>query len=220
VVIDLGTGSGQAVLRRARQDPDKLVIGVDADAAAMADSSRRAAASVRHGGLPNALFLTASAEDLPGPLRGSATLITIALPWGSLLRGLLAADARLIEAVAACLRPKGELQILLSATDRDEAANSTLLDEREAARLASAYESAGLQVVEYRQADESDVARLSSGWGRRLGIPRRRPAWLFRATPGPLSVQPAEQVAPARVPTCRCTRRAAEQACRVSGTGC
>ena len=89
MVLDLGTGSGKAVLRRARQRPEELVIGLDADARAMADASRRAAGPARRGGLPNALFVAASAEELPGIVAGRVDTLTIALPWGSLLRGLL-----------------------------------------------------------------------------------------------------------------------------------
>lgn len=211
MVVDLGTGSGKAVLRRARQHPDELVIGIDADAEQMADSSRRAAAAIRRGGVPNALFIVAPVEELPGPLAGCASLVTIALPWGSLLRGLLAADPQLVDAMKACLRPVGEVQILLSATDRDSAASSTLVDDRDAARLASAFEVAGLRIVEWRPADASDVYALSSGWGRRLGIPERRPAWFYRARTAPEERQP-------RAPSC--TRRADGLASHASERGC
>lgn len=189
MAIDLGTGTGQQVLRRARQNPDELVIGIDAAVAAMTDSSRKAAGSPRRSGLINALFLAAAAEELPGPLVGRVDLMTVALPWGSLLRDLLAADRELLSRITACLRDDGELELLLSATERDAAAHASLADDRDAARLASAYESAGLHIVECRPADESDVRRLSSGWGRRLGIPVKRSAWLFRArqAPGPSS---------------------------------
>jgi 16S rRNA (adenine(1408)-N(1))-methyltransferase len=50
------------VLAAARRRPDTLVIGVDANAAGMADASRRAA---RRGALPNALFAVAAAEHPP-----------------------------------------------------------------------------------------------------------------------------------------------------------
>jgi 16S rRNA (adenine(1408)-N(1))-methyltransferase len=181
VVIDLGTGSGQTVLRRARVNSQELVIGIDADARAMAESSRHAAASPRRGGLPNALFLAAAAEELPAVLSSQADLITVALPWGSLLRGHVAPDAQMIAGICGCLREGGELELLLSATERDGATGSTLASDEDAAQLASRLESAGLSVVEWRPAGQSDVARLSSGWGRRLGIPATRPAWLFRA---------------------------------------
>jgi tRNA G46 methylase TrmB len=62
VAIDLGTGDGRFVLAAAAARPDTLVIGLDADAAAMADASRRAA---RRGAIPNALFAVAAAEHPP-----------------------------------------------------------------------------------------------------------------------------------------------------------
>jgi 16S rRNA (adenine(1408)-N(1))-methyltransferase len=62
VAIDLGTGDGRHVLAAAAERPETLVIGVDASADAMAESSRRAA---RRGALPNALFAVAAAEHPP-----------------------------------------------------------------------------------------------------------------------------------------------------------
>jgi 16S rRNA (adenine(1408)-N(1))-methyltransferase len=148
----------------------------------MADSSRRAASSVRHGGVPNALFLAAALEELPGQLAGRVHRVTVALPWGSLLRGLTNVDAGVINAITGVLSDNGELELLVSATDVDARQTSVMLEsEPDAAALASALESAGLHVLECRPALESDVQRLSSGWGRRLGIPGRRRAWLFRA---------------------------------------
>lgn len=158
------------------------MIGLDADARAMADASRRASASEHRGGLTNAIFFAAAAEELPGLLHATADRVTVALPWGSLLRGLLLPDATLLEKIRDVLRPGGGLELLLSATDRDSAAASATLDtEGDVARLAAAYEKVGLQVVECRPADQSDVDRLSSAWGRRLGIPTRRRAWLIGA---------------------------------------
>ena len=147
----------------------------------MADSSRRAAANPRKGGLPNALFLVAAAEELPGPLVGRVDLVTIVLPWGSLLRGLLAADRDLIAGITDLACPEGDIEILVSATDRDAAAHGfTLVNEADADGLVERLESAGLRVLECRPADQSDVARLSSGWGKRLGIPTKRQAWFLR----------------------------------------
>jgi 16S rRNA (adenine(1408)-N(1))-methyltransferase len=179
VTIDLGTGTGQAVLGRARQEPDTLVIGVDPDAAAMREASHTAARPPKRGGLANALFLAASAEELPGPLAGRADHVTVALPWGSLLHGLLAADAQLLASIAACLKAGGEIELLLSTAPTDNAA-VTLASQANAHRLGAAYAAVGLQVHDVRPANESDVARLSSAWGRRLGIPDRRQAWIYR----------------------------------------
>jgi 16S rRNA (adenine(1408)-N(1))-methyltransferase len=169
-------------VRRARANPQELVIGVDADARAMGDASRRAAASARRGGLANAIFIAAAAEQLPGPLAALADEITIALPWGSLLRGLLSVDAQLTAGIAQTLRPGGLLTILISATDRDGAADGYVLESDDDARdFATRLACAGLHVVGCRRADRSDVETLSSAWGKKLGIPDRRPAWLFAA---------------------------------------
>ena len=40
----------------------------------------------------------------------------------------------------------------------------------------------GLCTATWRQATEKDVEALGSSWAKRLGIPRRRPAWLLVAT--------------------------------------
>jgi tRNA G46 methylase TrmB len=62
VAVDLGTGDGRYVLRVAAERPDTLVIGLDANAAAMVKASQGA---LRCGVLPNALFVVAAAEDPP-----------------------------------------------------------------------------------------------------------------------------------------------------------
>ena len=39
VILDLGTGDGRAVVARARAEPASLVLGIDADARAMAEAA-------------------------------------------------------------------------------------------------------------------------------------------------------------------------------------
>ena len=60
--LDVGTGDGKAVLRWAGADPNRLFIGVDANAAGMRRSSQRAK------GIANAAFVVAAAESLPDDL--------------------------------------------------------------------------------------------------------------------------------------------------------
>jgi 16S rRNA (adenine(1408)-N(1))-methyltransferase len=68
------------VLAAAAADPNRLVIGIDANAAAMAEASRRAAAKPNRGGLPNALFVVAAADALPRELDETADLLTAYFP--------------------------------------------------------------------------------------------------------------------------------------------
>lgn len=169
------------MLAAAAARPDRLIVGVDASAAAMAVASRRAAATPRRGGLPNALFVVAAVEALPRELDGRADLVTVHFPWGSLLRGLLAADPAVMTGLTRVMRPGATLSLLLSSTDRDRGAGIEPLHEPALRALAAAYADWGLDVTEARPATPADVAAAHSTWGKRLGAGGRRPAWLLRA---------------------------------------
>jgi 16S rRNA (adenine(1408)-N(1))-methyltransferase len=159
-----------------------LVIGIDPDRRAMAEASRHAARPERRGGLPNALFVAGAAQELPGPFAGRADLVTVALPWGSLLRALLVPETDTLASLAATLAPEGELELLLSADPHDGQARSVAA-EADALELATCYVACGFELEESQAATAEDVAHMSSAWGRRLGIPARRAAWLIRLSP-------------------------------------
>jgi 16S rRNA (adenine(1408)-N(1))-methyltransferase len=182
VTVDLGTGDGRAVLAAAAAEPGRLVVGVDANAAAMAEASRRAAGKPGRGGLPNALFVVAAAEALPAELEAVAGLVTVQFPWGSLLRGLLGADPRVMDGVAGLLAPGGTLRLLVSSTDRDRGAGLEPIQAPTLREVAGAWEPFGLAVTEARPATPADVVAAHSTWGKRLGAGRRRPAWLLQAS--------------------------------------
>jgi 16S rRNA (adenine(1408)-N(1))-methyltransferase len=167
------------VLRRARAEPTTLVVGIDPNAAALREASHSAARATKRGGLANAIFLAGTAEELPGPLAGCADLLTVALPWGSLLRALVTPEPDALARFAQVLKPRGDIELLLSTVPTDSAPR-LLGTEQDAEDLACAYESAGLFVAEVRPATAADVGRMSSAWGRRLGIPDRRRAWIYR----------------------------------------
>jgi 16S rRNA (adenine(1408)-N(1))-methyltransferase len=183
--IDLGTGDGRYVLATAAAQPDRLVVGVDANAAGMTAASRRAAARPSRGGLPNALFVVAAAEALPAELDGVADLVTVHFPWGSLLRGLLDADPATMTDLTRVLRPGATLQLLLSSTVRDRGAGVAPIQAATLHALAESYATWGLAVTQLRPATVADVAAAHSTWGKRLGAGTRRPAWLLRAQLAP-----------------------------------
>jgi len=187
VTVDLGCGDGRAVLAAAAAQSDRLVVGVDANAAAMAEASRRAARKPAHGGLPNALFMVAAAEALPPELAGVAELVTVQFPWGSLLRGLLGADPATMAGLTWVLRPGASLQLLVSSTVRDRGAGVPPIRTATLRALAASYAAWGLAVIELRPATVADVAAAHSTWGKRLGAGTRRPAWLLRAQLAPAS---------------------------------
>jgi 16S rRNA (adenine(1408)-N(1))-methyltransferase len=95
------------------------VLGVDSSHAAMAEASRRAARPIRRGGLPNARFVVAAAESLPGELARSADLVTVHFPWGSLLRGATGADPEVADRLACLVAVGGRLRLLLPGAPAD-----------------------------------------------------------------------------------------------------
>jgi 16S rRNA (adenine(1408)-N(1))-methyltransferase len=172
VAVDLGTGDGRHVLATAAGQSDTLAIGVDANAAAMADSSRRA---WRRDSLPNALFVVAAAERPPDELQGLAGSLTVNFPWGSLLRGLLGEDDAVLAGVARLMAPGAEGAVLLSVVPRDG-----VRPVPPRASLGAAYARRGLDLVEMRPATPDEVASSCSSWAKRLRAGRDRPVTLLR----------------------------------------
>lgn len=165
MVIDIGTGDGRSVLRRATAEPGSLCIGVDADAAAMAEASRRADRQR----LSDALFLAAGAETLAGsPLRGTADLVTVTFPWGSLLRGVLGLAPATLEGIAAVLARDGELVVLTSVAPADGIDGITTLTAADEPAIAAAWAAAGLCLDTMCPATPDQVTASGSTWARRL----------------------------------------------------
>jgi 16S rRNA (adenine(1408)-N(1))-methyltransferase len=164
------------VIERARNEPETLVIGVDASAAAMAEASRRAARAARRGGLPNALFVVAGAEHPPDELVGLADEVTIQFPWGSLLAGALAFDPAAAAGIASLVAAEGHVRILASVVGEDRLAMSPL-DGADAAILALRWSRHGLRLCSFRPATAAEVDASGSSWARRLAAGRRRPTW-------------------------------------------
>jgi 16S rRNA (adenine(1408)-N(1))-methyltransferase len=160
------------VLEQATAEPAALVIGLDAAAAAMAESSRRA----HRRGPRNALFLAAGIESIPGsPLAGRADLVTVRFPWGSLLRGTLGLDATALCGLASFLARDGQLEVLASVVPSDGVDGLACLNAAAAPAIRRAWATAGLDLVEMRPSTAEEVAASGSTWARRLG--GDRPVW-------------------------------------------
>lgn len=180
MVLDLGTGDGRAVLARVAATPSDLVIGLDAAAASMARAARRA----DRARIPNALFLAAGVEGIPGgPLDGAADLVTVTFPWGSLLRGVLGLDAAALDGIAAALGPDGRLEVLTSVVPSDRVAGLPALSAATEPAIREAWTAAGLSLDEFRGATDAEIRASGSSWARRLrSTGGERPVWRLTGT--------------------------------------
>ena len=175
----------------AETDPRTLVIGIDAVAASMAETSRRAARPSAKGGRPNLLFVVAAAESPPPELVGLADEVRILFPWGSLLRGVLGADERVAQGIAALARPDGRVSAIVSVTPRDGLDGIASFDPAGLAVIADAARRFGLRLTTSRPADAQDVRATRSTWGRRLlAGGADRPIWRLEFVNDALSTKP------------------------------
>ena len=162
------------MLVRAAAEPSALVIGLDASAASMADASRRA----DRRGPRNVLFLAGGVEALAdGDQRfaAAADLVTVTLPWGSLLRGVLGLDAPALRGMAAVARAGARVEVLVSVVPSDHVAGVERLDRSMQPGITEAWHAAGLELTVLRPATPEDLRSSGSSWARRLGS--ERPVW-------------------------------------------
>ena len=174
MIVDLGTGDGRAVLARASAEPSAFVIGIDANAAGLAESSRRAVRGRSGGGATNAIFLAEAAEAMPSLLAETASLVTLTMPWGSLLRGVLGLDPIALRGIASIVAAGGRVEVLASVVPADHFDGIEALDRSTEDAIASAWRPFGFELESMRPATADDLRATRSSWARRLGD---RPVW-------------------------------------------
>jgi len=179
VTVDLGTGDGAFVYRLARSRRLAFCIGIDASRDRMREYSTKVSRKPQRGGAPNALYILASAEDLPEELDGIADHIYINFPWGSLLRAMVEPDERLLATLARMSRPPARLETLLNYSvfgDADLAARLGLpglsIDYIEQV-LTPVYARAGILIDERRLLADGELP-FRTTWGGRLVRASRR----------------------------------------------
>jgi len=134
----------------------------------------------RKGGLPNALFLLGDATSIPDDLAGCFDEIRMTLPWGALLRATIAPADGFAASIGRLLKRGGTIRILLSLVERDAPTMGLeQLAGDDAEMIAARWSSVGFRRREVRRATAGDVASLGSSWAKRLGVPRRRTAWVI-----------------------------------------
>lgn len=124
-------------------------------------------------------FLAEAAEALPGPLADSASLVTVTLPWGSLLRGVLGRDDVVLRGIAPLVAPAGRVEVLASVVPTDFVDGLDSLGREAEIDIATAWRSVGFELVTMRPATREELTAWRSSWARRLGD---RPVWCLAFT--------------------------------------
>ncbi len=154
---------------RARREPPLKVVGIDPDHAGLVEASRRAEGPAKRGGLPNALFVLGSAEDLPGPFEGLATSVSVLFPWGSLMRAAVRPDEGFGERIAALCQPGATVEVVYSFDSRDAAELERLgLGANDPRAVACGYEADGFGVRCIEELDVEGIKAYPTTWARKL----------------------------------------------------
>lgn len=178
VTLDIGTGDGKFVYRLARNRPDWFCIGVDAERANLREISSRITRKPGRGGLPNALFAIAPAENLPPELNGLADRITINFPWGSLLQALVRAKRPFLDGLTRVAARPCVVEAYVNTSifgDPVPLAVQTLPELTPAyvkEVLAPALAQAGITLVERKTVGKPALEEIASTWSKRLAFGR------------------------------------------------
>jgi 16S rRNA (adenine(1408)-N(1))-methyltransferase len=180
VLVDLGTGSGRFAYEVARRRPDLFCMGVDAVSENLRAYSTKALRKPARGGVDNVMFIRAAIETLPDELDGVATHVTVNLPWGSLLRGIVHAESGVVGSLERVSAPGAAVELLLTYDLRyepemmDELGLPELTLEYLKQSLTPAYERHGIAVCHIDFLGNDAVRRLPLDWARRLTHARQR----------------------------------------------
>ncbi len=189
VVVDVGTGDARAAWRLARAEPDTLVIGLDPAWQRMTDTAARARRKPAKGGAPNLVLVNTAVEAAPPALDGVADAVTVLMPWGGLLRGVVTAAPEVCGGLRRLARTAATLEIVIGTSiwrppvpaelaDLPELTPSALAPHGE---LAARWAATGWAVDGAIVTTSIDENAPVTSWARRLGSSAPEPLLVVRA---------------------------------------
>jgi 16S rRNA (adenine(1408)-N(1))-methyltransferase len=172
--VDVGTGDGRYARAIATDHSDWFVVGIDALAEPMEEAARKAKRK-------NLLFVRASIESIPTELRGVADTVSVMLPWGALLEGIVLARDDVLVGLAALCAPGARVDVTLNGEIWLDSTPARFTDlplptpEYVAAVVAPGFARAGIEVGPARHLTATEAKGIPSTWARRLGHGRAHP---------------------------------------------
>ncbi|MBD3366062.1 methyltransferase domain-containing protein [candidate division WWE3 bacterium] len=181
IEVDLGTGNGRYVYKKALEKPNNLYIGIDPVEKQLRKYSRKA---VRKN-LENVLFVLASAEMLPEELENTADKLNVLLPWGSLLDHVANFNQEHMQNILAILKSGGDLRLVFGYTEEQEPTETERLNLENLneayikEELIPRYENAGLTLKNFKEMTREDLQELETSWSKKLSFGKPRPMFLL-----------------------------------------
>jgi 16S rRNA (adenine(1408)-N(1))-methyltransferase len=171
--VDIGTGDGLFVYHAAKENSDKLYIGIDSNSRQLEKISTKITRNPSKGGAPNVLYVQAAVENLPEELCGIANEIYILFPWGSLLNAVLT-NVELLSSIRKICAAEAKLHIMVALEKNKDQSEIKRLGLPELstdyiqAKLIPHYRHAGFDVVKAKLTPISQVNNLQTTWAKKL----------------------------------------------------
>ena len=199
VLVDVGTGDARTAYRQAIAHPEWLVVGVDPAWQRMTETAVRAARKPAKGGAPNLVLVNSAIETVPAALHGVADEVTVLMPWGKLLRGVVLGEDDVLSGLRSVAKAGAPLEVSIGTSigrdpipleirDLPELTPQTVESTGLADRLAAS----GWEVADIRLVPHTDLDTISSSWARRLGSGATETVLHLRA----IAVDPRDPVGP------------------------
>jgi 16S rRNA (adenine(1408)-N(1))-methyltransferase len=186
LVIDIGTGEGEFIYKKARQDKEVMYIGIDTSADSMLQYSVKSAKRPEKGGIKNIMFVVANAEDLPDTLSNTADKIFINLPWGSLRDGIIKGEHSFLSGIEKIAKENATLDIYVSYCglyEKQEIENRqlpALTVSYLCNNLKARYKKYGINIVHISVLDNEGLKKIETRWAKKLGYGKKRDVFYLK----------------------------------------
>jgi len=188
VHLDLGSGDGRGPYRWAAHASEWMFLATDANPDALLQTASRAGRKPARGGAPNLICIAEPVDVLAVELAGVADRVTVLLPWGSLLRGLVLPETAMLAHLRRLCALNAIVEIIFSydqerdASERGPLGTFSVQEQHVRSVLPQLYESAGLRVTSLEGITQHELGMYETTWAKRLAFGRSRQIWRLQAT--------------------------------------
>ncbi|MCA9392498.1 methyltransferase domain-containing protein [candidate division WWE3 bacterium] len=175
IIVDIGTGDGEFTYKIAKENPDRLVIGIDPNHKSMINVSTKVDKKPAKGGLENAMFVLADVENLPEELNGVANQVFINFPWGSLLRAVVNVEQVAWKSIKRICQDGAQIDVVFGYDPIKDAGELKRLGIDEDISLeyirsfmSPKLEKLGFKLIESEELSDEELQNYPSSWAKRL----------------------------------------------------
>ena len=188
VLIDIGTGNGRYPYLYAKNNPNSLAIGIDPAGDNMIEYSVKSQKKTSKGGLNNVLYCVSAIESIPEEFANIGDIITVNLPWGSLLEGIVKAETIVLNAIATMAKKNCSFRAIFSYTELHELGEieRRALPELSASYIENTltpyYHKAGIEITVVKKFSNEDLRKLNTLWAKKLMVSKKRDIYSIEST--------------------------------------